>query len=218
MGFPQPPLAPDDILPGQALRLNSEGNGWEAFTPGGGGGAGSVIVRKFPFAFDTPNILTGAALYTPTVGDILLDAWIEIDTAWNGTTPHGDMGSFVSNNHGVFGQAAGTGVGLNMTEIDGPNTGLIGSTIAGQQLSSLADVSALNVAVGLALTTSGLNPVALAYDTVGTLDYGSRDRPVKFISTDPIKVCVSQDGTNTGADPGSTQGAAILYLVTATPV
>lgn len=31
--FPQPPLAPEDIAPGQALRLNEAGDGWEAFTP-----------------------------------------------------------------------------------------------------------------------------------------------------------------------------------------
>jgi hypothetical protein len=47
--------------------------------------------------------------------------------------------------------------------------------------------------------------------------HGSHNVPAKFTAADPIKVCVSQDGTNTGADPASTQGAGVLYLVTATP-
>lgn len=41
--------------------------------------------------------------------------------------------------------------------------------------------------------------------------------PGKFTAADAIKVVVSQNGSSTGADPGATQGAAVLYLVTATP-
>lgn len=64
---------------------------------GATGATGSVegaVVRSFVFDFATADILTGAALYTPTVGDVLLDAWIEIDVAWDGTTPRGDIGLF----------------------------------------------------------------------------------------------------------------------------
>ena len=38
MTLPNPPLAPDDIQPGQALQVDADGDGWEAFTPGSGGG------------------------------------------------------------------------------------------------------------------------------------------------------------------------------------
>jgi hypothetical protein len=33
----------------------------------------------------------------------------------------------------------------------------------------------------------------------------------------PLKVVVSQDASTTGADPGATQGAAVLYLDVSTP-
>jgi hypothetical protein len=56
------------------------------------GGAGATVVRAFPFAFDAAGLATGLALYTPTAGDKLLDAWLEIDTVWNGTTPLADVG------------------------------------------------------------------------------------------------------------------------------
>src|SRR5690348_16524195 len=69
---------------------------------GGGGGAGSPVVRAFPFAYNTAGILTGHAVYTPAIGDVLLDAWIVITTAWNGTTPLADIGTFVGANGGLF--------------------------------------------------------------------------------------------------------------------
>lgn len=37
-------------------------------------------------------------------------------------------------------------------------------------------------------------------------------------TADPLKVVVSQDGTKGGSDPGSSQGQAQIYIVTATPV
>lgn len=42
--------------------------------------------------------------------------------------------------------------------------------------------------------------------------------PVKILTDDPFKLIVTQDGLLGGADPGSTQGSAILYLVTVTPI
>lgn len=142
-------------------------------------------MRKFPFAYNTPGILTGAALYTPTVGDILLDAWIEIDTAWDGTTPHGDFGTFVTSHTGIYGY---------------------GST-ARDMTSAVA-----NIDTGLEIPS--FQNVMMSY----LLSNGGDGGVVKFTTTDPIKVVVSQNGANNGADPGSTQGEAVLYLVTATPV
>jgi len=171
-----------------------------SFPPGGGGGgAGSPVVRKFPFVFDTPGILTGAALYTPTLGDILLDAWIEVDTAWNGTTPTGDVGTFVS---ASFGMWVNVGGGVDMSRAD-----------------STFDTAGPLFGVSPSLVSFGTNDIgqsaaAVAGHGPGT---GIRQVPAKFTSADPIKVCVSQDGSNAGLDPGSTQGAAVLYLVTVTP-
>lgn len=162
-----------------------------------GSSAGSPVVRKFPFAFDTPNLLTGAAVYTPTVGDVLLDAWVEIDTAWDGTTPQGDFGQFLGGE--TFGNFAEFNGALNMLNAD---------VAAGQVITQ-----SMRTQGTLGGPASGL----YQQQSTGNGDF-IRALPARFTTTDPIKVCVSQDGTNTGADPASTQGAAVLYLVTCTPV
>lgn len=174
-----------------------------------GGAPGAPVIRKFPFAFDTPGLLTGAALYTPTVGDVLLDAWFEIDTAWDGTTPQADLGHFASG-YGMFASVVSAGA----IPVDGVDTSMWSSgLLAGSSTPSLASVSAM-------------------YDLISSYDFASgnwadaalnltsarRVVPAKFSTTDSIKVCVSTTGATTGADPGSTAGAAVLYLVTATPV
>jgi hypothetical protein len=151
-------------------------------------GGGLPVVRKFPFAFNTPDILTGAVLYVPTVGDILLNAWVEIDEAWDGTTPMADVGTFVGGNTGLF--------FFSPILLIWPDTELVNGGV---------------------LTNLDAGP-ALAKEAIVSAHAGARVAPAKFTAADPIKVCVSQDGTNVGAAPGSTAGAAVLYLVTATPV
>lgn len=177
------------------------------------GSAGSPVVRAFPFAFDTPDLLTGAALYTPTVGDVLLEAWVQIDTSWDGTNPYGDVGCFIGSNAGFF--SGLTSLPLNMGANDGPAPG--GNFLSGQQPSASQINMLLNV-LAFAETQTGANPQRLAVRLTATdLANGSRLFPAVATTADPIKVCVSQDGMNTGDDPGSTQGSAVLYLVTATP-
>jgi len=55
------------------------------------GWGGGVRYFKIPFAYNTPNLLTGAPLYIPTPGDILVDAFISVETAWDGINPAGDI-------------------------------------------------------------------------------------------------------------------------------
>lgn len=196
---------------------------------GGGGSAGSPIVRKFPFAYNTPNILTGAALYTPTIGDILLDAWIEIDTVWDGTTPLGDVGDFMAGNLGYFASTVNGFIDPPAIQM-GPSNRRDNTTVSnsglliGSQVSSLATCLAVDAVWSLLLVppiaatpTDLLNFVSWGPGG-GGLYNGTRNVPGKFITADPVKVCVSQDGTNTGASPGSTTGAAVLYLVVASPI
>lgn len=166
--------------------------------PGGGGSNPATIpvVRKFPFAFNTAGILTGGAVYIPTIGDVLIDAWIEIDTLWDGTTPKADFGTFVGATQGLFSwvgaapalalDASGGGA---FTEPQG--TGIAFGNISGHDHS-------------YQLSVYGTTQAAQAV-------------PAKFTAANPIKIVVSQNGAVGGADPGSTQGAAVLYLVTATP-
>lgn len=197
---------PDAVAPytgGKLPGVDADGNG--VVYPADGLSAGASIVREFPFAFDTPDLLTGAALYTPTPGDILLDAWIEIDTAWDGTTPFGDVGSFIEGNYGLAVAAINHAWDMTLTNgSDGSNSGIPYS----RQV-SLSMLSILGLVPQYAVVDGFLQP--LNYNPPGV---GTR----RFTTADPIKVCVSQDGTNTGDDPGATVGAATLFLVTATPV
>lgn len=136
-------------------------------TGGGGGGAGGLIVRKFAFAHNDAGLDTGEALYTPTVGDILYNAWLSITTAWNGTTPKGDVGLFTAGFTGLFTSAAG--LVYDMTNVDN-------LTLTGIPFS----LSAANVT----LIAAGAPP--------------SGDRASgAFLTTDPVCVVVSQDGTPT---------------------
>ena len=64
-------------------------------TLGGSSGSGSSpTVVAVAFAYNTANILTGAAVYTPTIGEVITDWWVEVDQAWNGLTPQLDLGTF----------------------------------------------------------------------------------------------------------------------------
>ena len=153
----------------------------------------SPIVREFPFAYNSAGLDTGLALYTPTEGDVLLEAWIEITQAWDGTTPSGDF--FMNGNSGFYNDLGG---------------GLLPSTID----MTVADDSPLDISATTGV--SDLRSFAYASNTSATTGKG-RLLPGSFTTGAPIQVVVSQTGSVGGGDPGSTQGAAILYLVTATP-
>lgn len=174
--------------------VNGADNVQDALAASGGSG---VSVRKFPFAFNTPGLLTGAALYVPTVGDILYDGWISVTTAWDGATPKGDIGTFVG----------------------GVDAGLLGVLGNGQTDMAQADTD-VNIAVAQGLAVMN-QPSVLSFQTIwsnlpaGPFAFGT---PFRFTAANPIKVVVSQDGHNNGADPGSTRGAGAMYLVIATPV
>jgi hypothetical protein len=146
-------------------------------------------VYKFPFAYNTPNLHTGAGLYTPTAGEILLDAWVEVDTAWNGTTPLGDI--LVIGSGGLLAWAGAqyaTNLWIDMT---------------------YADTGAGASSVGLDVPLHNLS-------LMGTSTSGIRCVPAKFISTTKLGVKVSTDGLGT-TDPGATTGTGTFYVVVATP-
>lgn len=159
-------------------------------------GVGAPVVRAFPFAFDSPGILTagGCPLYVPDPGDLLLDAWIEIETVWDGTTPLGDIGLFGASKAGLW---ATTDATLTLTTT--PNM----------------DDAESATATGLS-SPNGSLLFRLGAFTSSTVPGGLL--PAKFVTVDAICVCVSQTGVPGGANPVSSQGKAILYLVTCTPV
>jgi hypothetical protein len=181
-----------------AARLGHIEDGVEAAQSGAS--VAGAIVRAFPFAFDTPGILTGAAVYTPTIGDILLDVWIENVTAWDGTAAFGDFfaGAYPSGNQGLL------QYGFDVNALWGMQSGAGNNSLPFSMLQGL-EFATWRLSVSDTSLVAGAN-----------LNHGAY-LPQRLTTADPIKVVVSDDGTTTGADPGATQGAAILYLVTATP-
>lgn len=183
------------------------------------------IVRGFEFAHDTPGIGSGAvALYTPSVGDILLDLWVEVTETWNGTTPHCDVAQFLGGDvEGWFYRLTGaSNIDLTNPDQDFPSgsEGLFSQLITGNQVNGLATLQGIMNAIDMLKANSAssyilefvANPAA-----PNQLNNGVRLVPSKFGSVDPIKVCVSQNGKSNGTAAGSTAGSAILYVVTVTP-
>jgi len=160
---------------------------WQA----GGGGSQTVVRGPLSFAFNTAGLANGVTVYTPTVNDLLLDAWIEIDTAFDGTTPKGDIGTFVGTTSGLFASVSA------LVDI------------------SHADVETAGTGVRVNLVTSAAMSLVMAPLVFGS---AARPAPARFTATNPLLLVVSQDGTKGGAAIGGTAGAGRLYIVTATPV
>lgn len=156
---------------------------------------GSPVVRgPFTILFNDAGLNAGITFYTPTVGDLLLDVAVFIDTVFDGTTPKGDIGSGVGTNAGLF---AVSGFGLirgDMAKIAPAGAGLSVSADPG-------GTWAVGSAAATFSTGTGLAPV-----------------PAIFTAADPLLLWMTQDGTQGGAAIGGTAGAARLYIVTATPV
>jgi len=163
---------------------------------------GTPIVRAFPIAFDTAGLVTGYETWTPAVGDVLLDAWVSIVTAWDGTTPSLDIGPFDTETSGWFAWQAAA---LNLEHADDDEMGSDNTSFLISQNGGSTPLWSSSLAwnANFGQSASG--------------DHSQRVLPARFAESKPIKVVVTTDGTTDGDDPGATHGAAILYLVTATP-
>lgn len=108
--------------------LTSDGAGGTSWASGGGSVPGAArVLGPFPIAFDDAGLADGIAFYTPTVGDILFEVWLEIVTAWNGTTPLADVGTAVGADHGIF-DASGGVLSLTDAAAEYAGTGVLLST------------------------------------------------------------------------------------------
>ncbi len=65
------------------------------------GGSQPIKVVRVPFTHSDANT-NGVSIYTPTAGELLIDAFIIVTTAFNGTTPYADIGCFGDNSRGFF--------------------------------------------------------------------------------------------------------------------
>lgn len=165
--------------------------------PGGIGQPGTTILRG-PFPFDHTQsvaLAAGVELFTPKVGDIILDAWVEIDTAFDGTTPKADIGTFNGGDAGLFAFAGGTVIDLKqdwgaVTD----NAGLLAASAAGSSLSG--DYISVG-AVGTAAVESWQIAVTAA---------------------NPLLLVASQSGAKAGTAIDSTVGAGKVFVLMATPL
>lgn len=190
-----------------------EGDGEADVDISGEGGSGTPMVRVFSFAYNTPDLTTGADAYTPAEGEIILDLWIEIDIAWNGTTPSGDVSpTFADTAAGLIATTLGQPVAMEYA--DGADFG--DGAIYGNSLSDMLSASTLDAAQGAMEAAGGSSPYTLQGN--GSRGGGTRLMPFKMTASQPIQVVVSQDGTAGGASPGSTQGAAKLYIISVVPL
>lgn len=181
------------------IRRKQAGEAWETAVDAGGSTAGAGrVLGPFPFTYDDPALNDpGIEFYTPTIGDILLDAWISVETYFDGTTPRADIGVVT----GIY--AAGWGP-FNVADADSEVTeGLLShKTTSSPNASVGSNVSALN-----SMTNGDPNMRFVRF------------LPAVFQLADPLKVWVSQTGSHgPGSDSvGGTQGAGAVYLIVATP-
>lgn len=179
------------------LYLNEKWFG--ASPPAAGRLAGVHYTYAASVNYDATNLDTdGVAIYEPTIGDELLDAWIEVKIAdlWGGGgDAYADIGTF-DDNHGWFYGAVGGALqaGLNVKD-------------SGEDLDTYTGMQGLLVhpfADGLTLSNTG--------------QASGRFAPGKFTSANPIKVVVSNDGSKGGGAPGASAGTLTVYLTVCTPL
>lgn len=157
-----------------------------------GSTAGLPLTHAFPFTYATAGLTSGVTIHVPTVGQILVDAWIEVTTAFNGTTPLADIGTFVGSTKGVFGNTVQP-VDLSSVDTDGlgGGTGLLGEAVATGVVSSLAAVGVTG---------------------------GFRVAPAKFVAVSPLKLVVSRTGHSGATAIGGSAGAGVVYFTVVTPL
>jgi hypothetical protein len=74
----------------------------------------SGITYSFAFAFDDAAIEDGLTVYTPAVGEELVDFRVEIGTGFDGTTPYADLSH--GNAQGLFAWTIGTAIPLGTAD------------------------------------------------------------------------------------------------------
>lgn len=151
--------------------------------------ASAFQVVRYDFAHGDVGLNNGVEVYTPVVGDVLLDAWLYITTAFNGTTPLLDIGTFVDDTAGLF--AWNHGDGIDIADIDAADSRGDGMRLSGNLFRSLSGVAIASVA--------------------GTV------WQVEFTEDNPLKLVVSQNGQKGGTAIGGTTGAGSLFLQIAHP-
>lgn len=155
------------------------------------GSAGAVrIFGPFRFGFDTPGLNSGVEFYTPTVGDILVDAFVQFPVAFDGLSPQFDCIDIYGDTNGLF---YNNNAPVNATAATAPGNALL----------------------AYGRVASSLSSALLTYDTAHPQSFPPFQSKVN--KPTPWKLWVSSNGRAGGAAVGATKGEAELYLVMASP-
>ncbi len=168
-------------------------DGHAEWTAGGGGGASTVKVIRFPFTHSTAGLAAGVVFYSAQAGEYLSIAAIEVDTAFNGTTPKADIGwlpDFASTN-GIFNLLSGVAAPLDTAWSNGPDLPGTGAGIA-----------PINAQV--------LQPYGFTFTATQSL-------PIKFTAPINLVVWASQDGMQGSTPIGGSAGAGAVVAQIWTP-
>jgi hypothetical protein len=92
----------------------SNGATWDS-VGGGSAPVGVPVTYAFPFAFDTAGLDAGVPVYTPVVGEELVDFRVEIGTAFDGTTPYADLCHVLA--QGLFAWTIGQAIPLGAADV-----------------------------------------------------------------------------------------------------
>lgn len=152
---------------------------------------GPTLVRSFPFTFGTAGLTAGVPILALSAGDILLDVGVSVSTAFNGTTPLADVGTF-SSTTGLF-HALGAVVDLTAARAAiTSNTGLDVETFANW------------------LSTGAIAKATAAESAIIPWQ-------VTVTAACELLLVVSETGAKGGTATGATAGAGTVYVVTCSP-
>lgn len=186
----------------------------EVEVPGGGtsgvGGGSGVQHVATPISFDdvglsspSGNIL-GVTVWEPSVGDVLVDAWFSITTAWDASAKFDFYLASTSGSSGFSG-AYGS---LNTISPPQPSASSVadafGQIFQGDTATALGGPS-----------VAGYTKLADLVNIVGPADLLQAHRllPALFEQADPLVLVISDDGLANGDDPGATAGAGVVHVL-----
>lgn len=164
-------------------------------TLSGSGGPGLSV--RGPFVITSADVTANDApipIYTPGVGDLLLDVWVQLVTLFNVNNAKADVGQFLGGTTTGWFKSSTFGQGLEVDQFGHadapPNTHdqLLGNLGGGNIALSVASVSA-----------------------------SKRNAPAIFTGTAPVQVVVSVSGAAGGGALGSSAGELHVFLLVATP-
>jgi hypothetical protein len=165
----------------------------------------------FNFTDSTTDLNNGLDLVPVKAGDLLLNAWFVVTTAWGVAPAFGDIG-LASQPGGDI--SAGFFATLANFSVDVTTPGFVGIAHTLTANEELTDQSALFAATLQLRTHIGVNPVLLDLVTGGE----PPALPILITEDDTLQVWVSGDGMKGGPDVSGSGGVAAVGFLTVTPI